>query len=310
MNHKKIQRYRQAEEKLLERYKLQREEHTIDVEKFRIKVRVQSIGKGPKLLFIHGGPNAGSTWMELASMLRGYQCLLLDRPGCGLSDAVDYTDMTRDKITELIVHVLESVLNHFKIDRVSVVASSFGAYFAIKYAIQKPDRIENLILEGCPALIEESGVPPFMKSMSNPIMKWLIPKLPSTSSYSKKIMKEIGHTHSIDNEIIPEFFIEWYVDLCKYTDTLKNDISAISKATKGGKLNPEFVLYDSEIGKLNPPTLWLWGKDDTFGGMEIGNRLNSLVKNSTILYYDNSGHLPWLDIPKDHAEEISKFLST
>jgi len=37
-------------------------------------------------------------------------------------------------------------------------------------------------------------------------------------------------------------------------------------------------------------------------------RLNSVMKNSSIIAYENSGHLPLLDQPGEHAKEIINFL--
>ncbi len=39
------------------------------------------------MLFLHGGPGAaGSAWAPLAAKLPNHRCLLVDRPGTGLSD--------------------------------------------------------------------------------------------------------------------------------------------------------------------------------------------------------------------------------
>ena len=64
MKQRKLDAYRQSEEVLLKEYSLQREEHFVPVDGYDLKVRVQEIGSGPSLLFIHGGPNAGSTWLD------------------------------------------------------------------------------------------------------------------------------------------------------------------------------------------------------------------------------------------------------
>lgn len=309
MKQKKIEVYRQNEEILLEEYKIQRNEQFVKVKGYDLKVRVQEIGTGQPLLFIHGGPNAGSTWLELASLLPERKCLILDRPGCGLSDGFTYNGLTLKNLEDLIVHVLDSVLDHFQLERISILASSFGGYWAIKYALQKSDRVEKLILEGAPALVEGSNLPNFMKSIGNPFLKWLIPKLPGSVSNSEKTLKEIGHTYSIDNGLIPRFFTEWYVSLWNNTDTMKYDFDLISKVTKKGKQNPEFELLDREMEKLNVPTLWLWGKDDAFAGSDIANRIHGKVKNSELVEFDNSGHLPWLDHPKEHARLIREFLA-
>jgi len=79
-------------------------------------------------------------------------------------------------------------------------------------------------------------------------------------------MKDIGHTFSIDNHLIPDSFIDWYVSLGNNTPTMKNDITVISKVIKNGTMNPEFIFKDDQLKHIITPVLLLWGNDDTFGG--------------------------------------------
>jgi pimeloyl-ACP methyl ester carboxylesterase len=309
MNPKKVEAYRKSEEVLLKQYNLERHEYFIPVKGFNLKVRVQEIGSGPPILFIHGGPNAGSTWLELASLLPGTRRLVLDRPGCGLSDGIFYRNMTLKGLEQLIVCAIDSVLSYFKLEKTTLLGSSFGGYWAIKYALDTPEKVKNIILEGAPALVEGSTLPNFMKSIGNPFLKWLIPKLPISVSNSEKTLKEIGHSHSIDNKLIDDFFMEWYVSLCNNTDTMKYEFDVISKVLKGGRQNPQFILWDSEIGQLNVRSLWLWGKDDAFAGSEVARRIHRKVKGSKLVEFDNAGHLPWLDHPEEHARLINEFMT-
>lgn len=307
---KKTTSYISAESELFNSYQLARKEHFIKIEKYGIRVRVQTIGEGIPVLFIHGGPNAGSTWAQLVSLLPGYKCILLDRPGCGLSEAVNYKNISEKEFADMVVAVTDSILDFFQIYKINIVGSSFGGFWTFHYALQKPDRVEKIVIEGCPAMIEGMSIPKFMKMMATPFMRWLIPKLPTTKSYSKKIMKDIGHTFSINNNRISETFINWYVSLCNNTDTMKNDIAAIGQVLKKGEMNPDFIFYDSKLKNILHRVLILWGYEDTFGGKEIGLRLNSLLKGSSFIGYDNSGHLPWLDQPEQHAKEIRNFLGS
>lgn len=309
MKKRHVDAYRLSEEVLLKEYKLQRKEHFIPVKGYGLQVRVQETGSGSPLLLIHGGPNAGSTWLELASRLPETRCLILDRPGCGLSDGLSYKNLTLDKLKDLIVGVLDSVMVHFKLEKCSILASSFGGYWAIRYALIKPEKVDKLILEGAPALVEGSTLPSFMKSVGNPFLRWLIPKMPGSVSSSEKTLKEIGHTKSIENGLLPDTFMDWYVSLWNNTDTIKHDFEIISKVTKGGKQNPEFLLRDNELEGLNVRTLWLWGKDDAFAGSEVARRIHGKVKQSNLVEFENGGHLPWLDDPKKHASLINEFLA-
>ncbi|MDQ7052940.1 MAG: alpha/beta hydrolase [candidate division KSB1 bacterium] len=188
------------------------------------------------------------------------------------------------------------------------MGSSFGGYWALHYTLQRPQRVRHLILEGCPAMVEAMAVPDFIKSMTYPVLRWLIPKLPASKSYARKIMKDTGHTHSVENNVLSDQFVEWYVRLSNHTDTMKNDVAIINQILSGGKMNPEYVLPDKKIQKITRPTLWLWGEDDPFGGVDIGKRIHSQMNHSEFVSFKNSGHLPWLGNAAEHAARIKEFI--
>ena len=308
MNSARINRYKSSEQMLFIAYQLEPKEEYIRLEKFGTLIRIQTIGIGEPLIFIHGAPNAGSTWAQLVSALPEYKCIVIDRPGCGLSESISYKNDSRADLTNIISSVIDSVLKHLNIERAPVVASSFAGYMVLLYALRNPGRIIKLILEGCPAMVEGSALPPFMKIMLAPVLIQLIPKLHTTKFVFRIILKKLGHGYSIKNNLIPQEFIDWYVSLFNNTETQGNDITMASAAFHSGKMKPEFILPDIDIEKIWQPTLWLWGEDDPFGGIEIGKRLNSKMKNSSIFIFDNSGHLPWIDKPEEHAKVIKEFL--
>jgi hypothetical protein len=82
------QTYRQAERALWAHYRLEPLERFVDVR--GVRLRVLELGSGEPALFVHGTGGPG-TWPSLAGALSGYRCLLLDRPGWGLSAPVDYS---------------------------------------------------------------------------------------------------------------------------------------------------------------------------------------------------------------------------
>lgn len=309
MNSTKKHHYRSLEEAFLKSCGLQREEQIIAVRKYNTNVRIQVTGEGKPVLFIPGGPSAGTVWAPLAALLPNYRCILIDRPGSGLSAAINYQNLTSQRLTDFITTVVDRILDDLKIDKAAIVGSSFGGYWTLKYVLQQPERVTKLIIEGCPALIEQMNMPSFFKRMTYPLMKWLIPMLPTTISFSKKIMKDMGHTYAMDHHLISEAYFDWYASLCNHTITLKNDLIAINKIMAGGKVDPQYFLTEDEVAKIATPTLWLWGKNDPFGRYDIGNRLSLNMKNSTIYFFENSGHLPWMDDPNTHSCIIKDFLS-
>lgn len=63
-------------------------EQRLHLERIDPTVRVQELGDGPPVVFLHGANTAGTSWASLASRLEGFRRIVLDRPGAGLSGAL------------------------------------------------------------------------------------------------------------------------------------------------------------------------------------------------------------------------------
>ena len=308
MDTRKINKYRDSEKNYFEECRVQVDEHFIEIKKLSIRIRVLTSGNGSPLLFIHGAPAAGAIWMPLIKNMQGHKNIIIERPGCGLSEKTSYKDLSRDHLQSIMFSTIDAVLDHFKIPQIPVVSSSFGSGLTLLYALQRSARISKLVIEGAPALIEGSHVPSFMKPLLLPVLRWLIPRLPTTAAIMKKIMIGLGHRYSIDQQVITTAFINWYISLFNNSRTQINEISMIIKAYPLGKARPSFMLSDEEIESIEQPTLLLWSTNDPFGEIQIAQRFKTKLRNALLIPFENSGHLPWLDQPEIHAEEIKKFI--
>ena len=308
MNSGKVSKYHDSEKKYFEDCRVQVNEHFIEIKKLSIRIRVLTAGNGSPLLFVHGAPAAATVWMPLIRNLQGYLNIIIDRPGCGLSEKTSYKDLSKDQLQSIMVYAIDAVLDHFNIPQVPVVSSSFGSGLTLLYVLKRPGRISKLVIEGAPALINGTHVPSFMKPMLLPGLRWLIPRLPTTTAIMKKIMIGLGHRYSIEHQVITTAFINWYITLFNNSRTQVNEISMIIKAYPLGKAKQSFMLADEEIEAIKQPTLLLWSTDDPFGGIQTAQRFRTKLNNALLIPFENSGHLPWLDKPEIHAEEIKKFI--
>ncbi len=81
----RLQRYRQAEREQCNHYELEPTERFIDLDSPRVRLRVVEVGSGKPVLFVGNTGGTGPYWGPLVRELRGFRCLMLDRPGWGLS---------------------------------------------------------------------------------------------------------------------------------------------------------------------------------------------------------------------------------
>ena len=106
---------------------------------------------GKPVVFLHGGPGAGSS-AEHRRLFdpAGYRIILLDQRNCGRStpSASDHaTDLAANTTWNLVAD-LELLREHLGIDRWQVFGGSWGSALALAYAETHPERVTELVLRG------------------------------------------------------------------------------------------------------------------------------------------------------------------
>jgi pimeloyl-ACP methyl ester carboxylesterase len=278
-------------------------EHRVRLPFTGTEVRVQEVGEGAPVLFLHGGPNAGSTWAPLVAHLSGLRCLLVDRPGTGLSDPFA---VTPDNLPAVSTALVSEVLDGLGIERAHVVASSFGGHIALRAAGAAPERFDRMVQMAAPAASPSDRLPPFMKWVSKGWVRAILGVLPPSERASRSIFRQIGHGYALDNGLVDPVFFGWYMDMQRYTDTMRHDGNMI------GRIIPavDRVRLTSELlGKVRVPTLFLWGEDDGFGGEETARAVTGPMPDVELVMLPHAGHLPWLDDPSGIAARVQAFLT-
>lgn len=106
-------------------------------------VRVESIGSGPAVMFVHGWTLDRRIWEPQAQALRArFRIVAPDRRGFGQSSAPP--DLAREPADLL------AIADRLAIDRFALVGMSQGARVALRVAADHPDRVVALALQGAP----------------------------------------------------------------------------------------------------------------------------------------------------------------
>jgi len=299
--------YRESEAMLWNAIEQQPDEKMVELETTGTQVRVQLVGNGPPVLFIHGGPNSGSTWAPIVEAFDGYTCLLVDRPGTGLSESLDAVPDISTFI-RFADRFVGEVLDGMSIDQADVVASSLGGYIALRSAATSPERFRRMVQMACPAMAPGMLTPPFMKLIRMSWFRKFTSVFPPNARISDNIMRQIGHGKSLDAGRIPQNFKDWYLDLQRYTDTMENDGNLIGVFNSRNGWDERLTLTDGLLASIETPTLYLWGEDDGFGGDKVARRTVAPMPDATLEMIDDSGHLPWLDFPTEIGTRTRSFL--
>lgn len=291
-----IAHYRAAEQRLYDRYGLSPTERFVRLPALGTTVRVVEAGQGEPVLFVHGSPNASLKWVPLAARLPDFRCLLLDRPGCGLSEPVDYR---RIDLRTFGVDLLEQTLDGLDLPRAAIVASSLGGALAFYFTHAHPERVVRLVQEGCPAFVQGFRVP--LYNIVGSALSLLTGRTPP----SQAAFRHLGHAASIGQGRFELEVLRWRDALLKYTETTRHENGLTRNMSQRMR---EYNYGAAFLREIAPPTLYLWGEADPFGGVELGKRSAAAQPNAVLRSFPESGHLPWLDDPAAHARLVRAFL--
>ena len=131
----RTERYREHERALWDHYGLAPVERFVEIDSPRVRLRVVEVGSGEPILFVPGTAGVGPSWGALIAQLPGYRSILLDRPGWGLSEPIDYR---KHEYRRVVVDVLRGVLDSLGLERAHVVGASVGSNWALRLAGAEP----------------------------------------------------------------------------------------------------------------------------------------------------------------------------
>jgi len=259
-----------------------------------VDVRIQELGDGPAVVFLHGANTSGSSWAALAARLAGFRCIVLDRPGTGLSrplvPALDGRSLERFGDT-LVIDVLDAL----GLDRAHLIATSFGGYLALRTAAAHPERVERMVQFSWPAGAPTERLPAFMRVMSVPGLGRLLAALPPSERTVRMAFRRIGHDGSLDAGRITPADLDCYLALLRHTDTMRNEL-ALGRALISPLRGLDRIhLTDATLASIRTPTLFLWGENDPFGGATTARSLVRRIPTAELELLAGAGHAPWLD---------------
>lgn len=300
--------YRRIEQRLWESVGLSPSERDLGLASCAT-VRIQEVGEGPPVVFVHGGTSSGANWAPLIAALEGLHCIVLDRPGCGLSAPIAAPFEAMDAFDEFADALVPEVIDALGLSRASVVATSFGAYFAIRGAAAQSESISRLICVAYPFGARMVKAPRSMRFATIPGMASLSSRIPPNRPAVRMILKQLGLGRALAQGKVSDEFFEWFLSLLRDTDTMRNEIRASPKLlTPIRGQNPDTILRPDTLARVTVPTLFAWGEDDPIGGADVAEPFVAQFPDASLEMIPESGHAPWVDEPALVARLIEDFV--
>ena len=272
------------------------------------RLRVQVLGDGPPVVFVPGASNGGTSWASLAARLPDRRCILLDRPGCGLSEPLSNGFDDIDAFGAFADDMLVDVLDGLGIERASIVSTSLGGYFSLRAAAAHPDRIYADRPPGLDARragrTPPSGDAAGVDQATGPIDG----ARTDTRSRRPSMLEQLGLRQALAAGRVPQEFVDWFAAPLRHTDTARNDADAsppMMHPLRG--IDEKILLADELLGSIEVPVHFIWGSDDPFGGSDIATDFVPRIPDATLELVDG-GHAVWLDDPDRIAAAVGEAL--
>jgi pimeloyl-ACP methyl ester carboxylesterase len=263
------------------------------------------LGSGPPLLLIHGGGDAAYEWVPIMPALaRRHRVLAVDRPGHGLADPFDYSGV------DLRLHAttfLNDVLDALELASVRLLSNSIGGWWATVLALDRPDRVERVVVAGHPPGVTRHAPLP-LRVLSLPAIGGLIGRQllgKPTREGQRKFWGQVLVAHP---ERVADVLLD--VDVAHTRRNRDSMLSLINAVVGPRGVRPQLLLGE-RWNQLAVPLLFLYGDADSFVSPPVAAAWRAIAERNArvrLSCVPNAGHLPWIDEPDAVVAELEVFL--
>jgi pimeloyl-ACP methyl ester carboxylesterase len=261
-------------------------------------MKVHMRDEGPRddpspIVLLHGTAASLHTWDGWVEALKSSRRVVrFDLPGFGLTGPSPDRNYSIDNAIRLLI----AMVDHLAIERAVLGGNSLGGVIAWRTAVEYPARVERLILvdsAGYPA--ESSSAPLVFYLAKLPSIDWIVRNtLPRTF-----VAEGLRHAYADQTKVTPEL-------IDQYCDLLRREGNRGAFIDRARQRRPATSAH--RIAQLKLPTLIIWGRQDRMIPPEAAERFHHDIAGSTLVMFDNLGHVPQEEDPARTVVPVKQFL--
>ena len=250
----------------------------------KLQYAEQGDAGGDPVIFLHGYTDSWHSFEQVfAHLPLSIHAYALSQRGHGNSDkpekGYDPADFAAD---------VAAFMKKLKIESAIIVGHSLGATIAQRFALDYPDLSNALVLIGALASFKDK---PGLLEFSDAVNQL---QEPVDSAFVYEFQKS---TLAKD---IPTS------DLNTYVNESRKLPARVWKATMKGMMS---IDYQTELKKIEVPTLIIWGDKDLIAPESDQDKLQSRIKHSTLIIYEGTGHGVHWEAPGRFTNDLLSFIN-
>ena len=285
-------RIRAAETRLFARSGLQPQESFVDLASAGVRLRVLTVGAGPPLVVLHGVSLAAAVWAPWLADLAGYQAILVELPGHGLSGPVAYR---HGAVRDHTLCLMDDLFDALGLATAPVVGHSLGGMFALWYAAARPGRIASLVAIGDPAVaLPGAAVRLPLSLLTVPVLGEAVLRAPKPRPVFRGLLARGLSPAAAAGA--PDDLVD-VLRLAGGRSGKAPTVASLMHAIDGFRRpRPSSVMTDAELGQITVPVMFCWGTDDPFLAPAQARPAIAKIAGA-VLHEVPGGHGPWLEDP-------------
>ncbi len=278
----------------------------------------QTVGSGPPLMILHGGPGASHDYFlpYLLPLARNHRLVFLDERGSGRSEKLeDPKGYTIDAMADDV----EAARKALGFGKVALLGHSYGGALAQAYALKYQANLDHLILcSTWHSTRQLNGI--FREMMANmtPELRGRIERMEASGLFGKGKIYERGRYS-------PDYMIAaWGEGYFPYLyqkrpdpnyDPVANGVMSWDLYREMWGSHGEFVIdgnlagveYADRLPSLRVPTLITVGDHDECDP-SLSREMQKLITGSRLVIFPQSGHMTFVDQPGMFIRTVDEFL--
>jgi proline iminopeptidase len=263
------------------------------------------IGKGEPVLIIHGGPAMNMSYLlpHFKSLARNHRLIFYDQRASGKS-AAPSSDSTSLKF---LIDDIEALRKDLGIEKLNLLAHSWGALLAVNYGIRFPDNVKSMILVNPVPLSHDYDIELSKNQSLKGSVKDSTDRVIITGSYDFKAGKPDAYRKVLMLAFRNSFYTQ--PNYKKLSIDIPANYLAASRALYGG-LSKDLLKYDfyDAVHSFTFPVLILHGSADVVP-LSADEFMQRAIPKSTLVIFLKSGHFVFIEEPKKFKAVVEKFLA-
>ena len=261
-------------------------------------IRYHEAGKGPAVIFIHGGgpgaygfSNFSRNMQSLAD--QGFRSIVYDHPGFGESQNRKIEGGMFDSMAEALLELMD----HLGLESASLVGNSLGGGTALVLALTHPERVEKLILMG-----PGGGMPVTSTFPTEGIMR-MASFYDGDGPSVEKVDRVVDLLVYDRSDITPELIEQ------RYETATRPEVLA-SPPLAGQVHNKANDLWRRELETISHETLIIWGLEDRVLPVDMAFQFLRRIPNADLHIYSKCGHWAQWEKATEFNSLIADFIRT